>query len=161
MQQLVECVPNFSEGQDSNKIGIIISEIKKITGVSLLDVSSGIDTNRTVVTFVGSISSVEEAAFQSIRVASEIIDMRKHKGTHARLGATDVFPFIPVSNVTMDDCISLSHRVAKRVGDDLSIPVYLYEYSAQTPERKNLAKGIYMLMIRTQDYTSKSKLIVK
>ena len=151
MQQLVECVPNFSEGQDSNKIGIIISEIKKITGVSLLDVSSGIDTNRTVVTFVGSISSVEEAAFQAIRVASEIIDMRKHKGTHARLGATDVFPFIPVSNVTVDDCISLSHRVAKRVGDDLSIPVYLYEYSAQTPERKNLAN------IRYGEYEGLSK----
>jgi glutamate formiminotransferase/formiminotetrahydrofolate cyclodeaminase len=143
MQQLVECVPNFSEGRDSNKIGLIISEIKKISGVSLLDVSSGIDTNRTVMTFVGSISCVEEAAFHAIRSASEIIDMRKHKGTHARLGATDVCPFIPVNNVTMDDCISLSHRVAKRVGDDLSIPVYLYEDSAQMPERKNLANVRY------------------
>jgi glutamate formiminotransferase/formiminotetrahydrofolate cyclodeaminase len=143
MQQLVECVPNFSEGRDSNKIEIIISEIKKISGVSLLDVSSGIDTNRTVVTFVGSISSVEEAAFQAIRVASEIIDMRKHKGTHARLGATDVCPFIPVSNITMDDCISLSHRVAKRVGETLSIPIYLYEASAQISERKNLANVRY------------------
>jgi len=151
MQQLVECVPNFSEGRDSNKIGIIISEINKISGVSLLDVSSGIDTNRTVVTFVGSISSVEEAAFQAIRVASEIIDMRKHKGTHARLGATDVCPFIPVSNITMNDCISLSHRVAKRVGDDLSIPIYLYEDSAQIPERKNLAN------IRYGEYEGLSK----
>ena len=139
MQQLVECVPNFSEGRDSNKIDLIISEIKSISGISLLDVSSGVDTNRTVVTFVGSIHSVEEAAFHAIKVASKIIDMRKHNGTHARLGATDVCPFIPVRNVTMDDCISLSHRVAKRVGDQLSIPVYLYESSAQVSDRKNLA----------------------
>jgi glutamate formiminotransferase/formiminotetrahydrofolate cyclodeaminase len=151
MQQLVECVPNFSEGQDSSKIELIVSEIKGISGISLLDVSSGIDTNRSVVTFVGSISSVEEAAFHAIRVASEIIDMRKHKGTHARLGATDVFPFIPVSNVTMDDCISLSHRVAKRVGETLSIPIYLYEESAQIPERKNLAN------IRYGEYEGLSK----
>ena len=139
MQQLVECVPNFSEGRDSNKIDLIVSEIKSISGISLLDVSSGVDTNRTVVTFVGSIPSVEEAAFHAIKVASKIIDMRKHNGTHARLGATDVCPFIPVRNVTMDDCISLSHRVAKRVGDQLSIPVYLYESSAQVSDRKNLA----------------------
>lgn len=153
MQQLVECVPNFSEGRDSNKIEKIISEINKISGVSILDVSSGIDTNRTVVTFVGSISSVEEATFQAIRVASEIIDMRKHEGTHARLGSTDVCPFIPVSNITMEECISLSHRVAKRVGDDLSIPIYLYEESAQIPERKNLAN------IRYGEYEGLSKKI--
>ena len=143
MQQLVECVPNFSEGRDPKKIERIVSTIKKNSGISLLDVSSGIDTNRTVVTFVGTISLVEETAFQVIKIASEIIDMRKHDGTHARLGATDVCPFIPVNNVTIDDCVSLSHRVAKRVGDDLSIPVYLYEDSAQIPERKNLANIRY------------------
>jgi len=143
MQQLVECVPNFSEGRDSSKIEHIISVIKNITGISVLDVSTGIDTNRTVVTFVGSISDIEEAAFQAIKIASEIIDMRRHSGTHARLGATDVCPFIPVNNVTMDDCIALSHRVAKRVGNQLSIPVYLYEDSAQILERKNLANIRY------------------
>ena len=111
MQQLVECVPNFSEGRDSNKIEHIISVIKNITGISVLDISTGIDTNRTVVTFVGSISDIEEAAFQAIKIASEIIDMRRHSGTHARLGATDVCPFIPVNNVTMDDCIALSHHI--------------------------------------------------
>ena len=158
MQQLVECVPNFSEGRNSNKIDHIVSVINKSSGISLLDVSSGVDTNRTVVTFVGSIFDVEEAAFQVIKIASEIIDMRKHIGTHARLGATDVCPFIPVSNVTMDDCISLSHRVAKRVGNDLSIPVYLYENSAQITKRKNLAnirKGEYEGMfdkIKTKEW---------
>ena len=143
MNQLVECVPNFSEGRDSNKIDHIVSAISKSSGISLLDVSSGMDTNRTVVTFVGSIFDVEEAAFQAIKIASETIDMRKHNGTHARIGATDVCPFIPVTNVTMDDCISLSHRVAKRVGNDLSIPIYLYENSAQIPERRNLANIRY------------------
>ena len=139
MQQLVECVPNFSEGRDLAKISTITAHIEAIPGITLLDVDPGADTNRTVVTFVGPIEAVEDAAFQAIKSAGEVLDMRSHKGAHARMGATDVCPFIPVSGVSMDDCISLSKRVGKRVGEDLSIPVYLYENSAQTPKRKNLA----------------------
>ena len=133
MQQLVECVPNFSEGRDLAKINNITASIEAIPGITLLDVDPGADTNRTVVTFVGSIEAGEDAAFQAIKSAGEILDMRIHKGAHARMGATDVCPFIPISGVSMDDCISLSKRVGKRVGKDLSIPVYLYENSAQTP----------------------------
>ena len=105
----------------------------------MLDVDPGADTNRTVVTFVGPIEAIEDAAFQAIKTAAEVLDMRSHEGAHARMGATDVCPFIPVSGVSMDDCIALSKRVGKRVGEDLSIPVYLYENSAQALKRKNLA----------------------
>ena len=139
MQQLVECVPNFSEGRDLTKISTITARIEAIPGVTLLDVDPGADTNRTVVTFVGPIEAIEDAAFQAIKTAAEVLDMRSHEGAHARMGATDVCPFIPVSGVSMDDCIALSKRVGKRVGEDLSIPVYLYENSAQALKRKNLA----------------------
>ncbi len=140
MQKLIECVPNFSEGRDRNKIDQITASIEKVEGVTLLDVDPGQDTNRTVVTFVGSPDAVAEAAFQAIKTASQVIDMRQQKGTHPRMGATDVCPFVPVSGVTMDDCIELSKQVGRRVGEELDIPVYLYEHSAQKPDRTNLPK---------------------
>ncbi|NQV41317.1 MAG: glutamate formimidoyltransferase [Candidatus Marinimicrobia bacterium] len=139
MQKIVECVPNFSEGHDLALIEKITSAISQVEGVTLLDVDPGADTNRTVVTFVGDPEAAVEAAFQGIKRASELIDMRKHSGAHARMGATDVCPFIPVSNMTMEECAELSRILGKRVGEELNIPVYLYEYSAATPERENLA----------------------
>jgi len=139
MMKLVECVPNFSEGRDMAKIEQITNEIKSVEGVKLLDVDPGKDTNRTVVTFIGSPEGVLEAAFKAIAKAAEVIDMRKHKGAHARMGATDVCPFVPVSGVTMEDCAELARKLGKRVGEELGIPVYLYEEAATKPERKNLA----------------------
>jgi glutamate formiminotransferase/formiminotetrahydrofolate cyclodeaminase len=139
MRTLVECVPNFSEGNDRGIIDQITSAIENVEGITLLDVDPGKETNRTVVTFVGSIAAVEEAAFQGIAKAAELIDMSKQKGAHPRMGATDVCPFIPVSNVTTEDCTELAKRVGQRVGEKLAIPVYLYEHSAQEPKRKNLA----------------------
>lgn len=137
--KLVECVPNFSEGKDIKTINSITDEIKKIKDVTLLDVDMGIDTNRTVVTFVGSPEGVFEAAFNSIKKASELIDMRNHRGEHPRIGATDVCPFVPVSGVTMKDCVRLAESLAKKVGEELKIPAYLYEEAAKSTERKNLA----------------------
>ncbi len=139
MRRIVECVPNFSEGRDLALIGQITGEIEKIPDVKLLDVDPGADTNRTVVTFVGSPDAVVEAAFQAIRKASELIDMQKHQGAHARMGATDVCPFVPVGGVTMEECAELARRLGKRVGEELQIPVYLYEYAAASPQRSNLA----------------------
>ena len=144
--QLIECVPNFSEGKDRTKIDSIVEAISGVMGVKILDVDPGPDTNRTVVTIVGSSDDVSEAAFQGIKRASEVIDMRSHSGAHPRMGATDVCPFIPVNGVTIEECVDLSKKVGHRVGDELAIPIYLYEYSAQKPERKNLAnvrKGEY------------------
>lgn len=145
-QKLVECVPNFSEGADMAKIDEITKIIKSVNGIRLLDLDSGADTNRTVVTFIGSPQMVEEAAFLAIRKASEVIDMSVHKGAHPRMGATDVCPFIPVEGVTMEDCADIARRVGKRVGEELNIPVYLYENAASSEERRNLAhvrKGEY------------------
>ena len=136
---LIECVPNFSEGKDKAVIKQITDEIEKVEGVKLLDVDPGYEMNRTVVTFIGSPEGVKEAAFNSIKKAAELIDMRTHKGSHPRMGATDVCPFVPVSGITTEECIELSKEVAKRVGEELNIPIYLYEKSAQTPERENLA----------------------
>lgn len=138
--RLIECVPNFSEGQKPEIIKQITDEIEKVEGVKLLDVDPGYDMNRTVVTFIGKPEAVEIAAFNAIKKAAEVIDMSKHKGTHPRMGATDVCPFVPITGVTEEECIELSKRVAKRVGEELKIPVYLYEKSATTPERVNLAK---------------------
>jgi glutamate formiminotransferase/formiminotetrahydrofolate cyclodeaminase len=138
-EKLIECVPNFSEGKDTGIIKQITDEIVKIEGVKLLDVDPGPDMNRTVVTFIGSPEGVKEAAFNSIQKAAELIDMSSHKGSHPRMGATDVCPFVPVSGITTEECIELSKEVAKRVGEELNIPVYLYEKSAQTKERENLA----------------------
>ena len=139
MRKLVECVPNFSEGRDMAKINEITAEISATEGATLLDVDPGKDTNRTVVTLVGPPEAVVEAAFRAIRKAAEVIDMSQHKGAHARMGATDVCPFVPVSGLTMDDCVELARKLGKRVGEELAIPVYLYEYAASRPEWKNLA----------------------
>jgi len=139
MESLVECVPNFSEGRDQAKLQAITQAITSVEGITLLDVDPGADTNRTVVTFVGPPAAVEEAAFKAIEKAAQVIDMRLHQGAHARMGATDVCPFVPLRGVSLEECVALSKRVAQRVGTELEIPVYLYEYSAQTPERKNLA----------------------
>ena len=137
--KLVECVPNFSEGRDREKIKAITQEIERTPEVKLLDVDPGESTNRTVVTFIGSPTGAKEAAFRAIRMAAELIDMRRHKGAHSRIGATDVCPFVPVSGVTMEDCIQLARDLGERVARELGIPVYLYEEAAQQPERRNLA----------------------
>ena len=139
MQKLIECVPNFSEGRDQNVIRQIADAIESVDGVSLLDVDPGASTNRTVVTFVGSPDAAVEAAFRAIKKAAELIDMRKHKGAHPRMGATDVCPFIPVSNVSWEEVIACANRLAKRVGDELKIPVYLYERAAKNESRSNLS----------------------
>src|SRR5881394_478860 len=139
MQKLIECVPNFSEGRDQNVIRQIADAIESVDGVSLLDVDPGASTNRTVVTFVGSPDAAVEAAFRAVKKASELIDMRKHKGAHPRMGATDVCPFIPVSNVSWDEAIACANRLGQRVGDELKIPVYLYEKAAKNEARSNLS----------------------
>src|SRR5437762_3017716 len=139
MQELIECVPNFSEGRDQDIIRQITDAIKATDGVSLLDVDPGATTNRTVVTFVGSPDAAVEAAFRGIEKAAELIDMRKHKGAHPRMGATDVCPFIPVSNVSWDEAVECAHKLGKRVGEELKIPVYLYEKAAKDKSRSNLA----------------------
>ncbi len=146
MKKLVECVPNFSEGRDQNKIGDIVKQMSDVPGITVLDVDPGPDTNRTVVTIVGSPEAVGEAAFQGIKRASEVLDMSQHSGTHPRMGATDVCPFIPVSDITIEECVELSKQVGQRVGDELRIPVYLYEKSAQKDNRVKLPdirKGEY------------------
>jgi glutamate formiminotransferase/formiminotetrahydrofolate cyclodeaminase len=139
MKQLIECVPNFSEGRDQNVIRLITNAIRSVDGVSLLDVDPGASTNRTVVTFVGNPEVAVEAAFRAIKKAAELIDMHKHKGAHPRMGATDVCPFIPVSNVSWEEAIECANRLGKRVGEELKIPVYLYEKAAKDKSRSNLS----------------------
>ena len=139
MKQLIECVPNFSEGRDMNIIKQITDEIEKVEGVKLLDVDPGAATNRTVVTLVGTPDEVCEAAFQAVKKASQIIDMSKHKGEHPRMGATDVCPLVPVSNITMTETVEYARKLAKRIGEELEIPIYCYENAAFTEERRNLA----------------------
>lgn len=136
---LIECVPNFSEGCDLQLIRQITDEIEKIDGVKLLDVDPGKATNRTVVTFVGRPDAVIEAAFQAIRKAGELIDMSKHHGEHPRMGATDVCPLIPVSGISMEETAEYARKLGKRVGEELNIPVYLYEYAQSNPARNNLS----------------------
>ncbi len=153
MQKLIECVPNFSEGRNQNIIRQITDAIESVDNVSLLDVDPGASTNRTVVTFVGSIDAAVEAAFRGIKKAAELIDMRKHKGAHPRMGATDVCPFIPVSNVSWDEAIACASRLGKRVGDELKIPVYLYEKAAKNKSRSNLS------VIRAGEYEGFSEKI--
>ena len=146
MNPLVECVPNFSEGRRDDVIEAIVDVVRKTSGATLLDVSSDADHNRTVVTFVGSPEAVEAAAFGMIKTAAELIDLDEHSGEHPRLGATDVVPFIPIRDITMADCVAMAQRVGKRVGENLGIPVYLYERAATRPDRENLAtirKGEY------------------
>jgi glutamate formiminotransferase/formiminotetrahydrofolate cyclodeaminase len=139
MQKLIECVPNFSEGRDEKTIQQITDAIKSAEGATLLDVDPGATTNRTVVTLVGTPEAAVEAAFRGIKKAAELIDMRKHKGAHPRMGATDVCPFIPVSNVSWEEAIECANKLGKRVGDELGIPVYLYEKAAKDKSRSNLA----------------------
>jgi glutamate formiminotransferase/formiminotetrahydrofolate cyclodeaminase len=140
MDKLVECVPNFSNGRDQDVIDRITAEIEKVPGVTLLDVDPGADTNRTVVTFIGEPDAVVEAAFLSIKRASELIDMSTQTGAHPRQGATDVCPFVPLTGITVEECVELCHRLGKRVGEELAIPVYLYEAAATRPERQSLAE---------------------
>ncbi len=138
-RQLIECVPNFSEGRDMNIIRQITGEIEKIEGIKLLDIDPGKATNRTVVTFVGEPEPVIEAAFRAIQKAAELIDMQHHQGEHPRFGATDVCPLVPIANISMEETTILAHRLGKRVGNELSIPVYYYEHAAKEDKRKNLA----------------------
>ena len=138
-KKIIECVPNFSEGRDMIKINQITDAIESVPGIKLLDVDPGKDTNRTVVTFVGSPEAVSEAAFRAVKKASEVIDMSMHHGEHPRMGATDVCPFVPVSGISMEETILIARKVAERIGVELCIPVYCYENAAFTEERRNLA----------------------
>ena len=149
--KLVECIPNFSEGRDASKIKEITDSIESVDGITLLDVDPGSDTNRTVVTFIGNPEAVEKAAFLAIKTASRVIDMTQHQGTHSRIGATDVCPFVPIKDFSDKDCIQLSKNVAKRVGNELNIPIYLYEKSAKKQYRSSLPD------IRKGEYESLSK----
>ena len=138
-KRIIECVPNFSEGRDKEVINQIVASIEAAADVRVLDVDPGEATNRTVVTFVGEPEAVVEAAFVGVKRAAELIDMRKHKGAHPRMGATDVLPLIPVSGITLEECAELARALGKRIADELGVPVYCYESAAFTPERKNLA----------------------
>ncbi len=137
--RLLECVPNFSEGNDMEVINQITNEIEAVEGVSLLDVDPGKATNRTVVTFVGAPDAVLDAAFNAVKKASELIDMSKHKGAHPRFGATDVCPLVPVDGITMEETVEYARKLAKRIGEELEIPIYCYEYAAFEEKRQNLA----------------------
>ena len=139
MQQIIECVPNFSEGRNVESINAIVDAIRKAGGVSILNVDPGEATNRTVVTFTGSPEAVVEAAFQGVKKAGEVIDMRQHHGAHPRSGATDVLPLIPISGITLEECAELSRKLSERIYNELGIPCYCYEAAAYKPERKNLA----------------------
>lgn len=139
MSQILECVPNFSEGRNTAVIKQITDAISAVEGVKLLDVDPGKSTNRTVVTIVGAPEAVIEGAFQGIKKASEVIDMTKHSGTHPRMGATDVCPLIPIAGISDEEAIQYAHKLAKRVGEELNIPAFLYEKAAQEPKRQNLA----------------------
>ena len=138
-KRIVECVPNFSEGRDKAVIRQITSAIESSGGVKLLDVDPGEATNRTVVTFVGSPEAVIEAAFAGVKRAAELIDMRRHKGAHPRMGATDVLPLIPICGITLAECAELARKLAERIAAELHVPTYCYEAAAFTPERRNLA----------------------
>ncbi len=139
MRKIVECVPNFSEGRRREVVDQIAEAIAAVPRVHVLDVQSDVDHNRTVVTFAGEPEAVKEAAFRGIEKAAELIDMDLHRGEHPRLGAADVVPFVPIKNVTMEDCVAIAQRLGERVGRELDIPVYLYERAATRPERRNLA----------------------
>jgi glutamate formiminotransferase/formiminotetrahydrofolate cyclodeaminase len=139
MQQLIECVPNFSEGRDMEIIRQITNEIEQVKGIQLIGVDPGKATNRTVVTFVGEPAPVVEAAFRAVKKAGELIDMRNHKGAHPRFGATDVCPLVPVAGISMEETAELARELARRIGEELEIPVYCYEFAATEEKRKNLA----------------------
>lgn len=153
MKQIIECVPNFSEGRDMSIIKQITDVIESVDGIKLLDVDPGAATNRTVVTFVGSPGEVCEAAFLAVKKASDLIDMSKHKGAHPRFGATDVCPLIPVSNISMEETVEYTRKLAERIGNELEIPVFCYEYAAFKPVRRNLAN------VRSGEYEGLAKRI--
>lgn len=138
-KKLIECVPNFSEGRDMQKINTIADAVKSVKGVHLLNIDPGDATNRTVFTFVGEPEAVCEAAFQAVAQAAKVIDMRVQHGAHPRIGATDVLPLVPISGVTLEECAAMSRQLAKRIADELRIPCYCYEAAAFKPERQNLA----------------------
>jgi glutamate formiminotransferase len=140
MSKIVQCVPNFSEGRRKDVVESIVDEIRKVDGAALLDYSSDESHNRSVVTFVGDPQAVKKAAFNAAKKAAELINMEEHQGEHPRMGATDVIPFIPISEITMEECINLAGELGKELYDKLGIPVYLYEEAASKPERKNLSK---------------------
>jgi len=145
MKQIVECIPNFSEGRRLDVVEQIVDAARS-AGVSILDISSDSDHNRSVLSFAGDAGSVEEAAFRSIKKAAELIDLDQHSGEHPRIGATDVVPFVPISGITLDECVKIADRLGKRIAADLNIPVYLYEAAAKNPERvnlENIRKGQY------------------
>jgi glutamate formiminotransferase len=137
--KLVECVPNFSEGRRGDVISSIYDAIAAVNGVYMLGVSSDVDHNRTVITFAASPQVITEAAFRGIETASRLIDLDQHRGVHPRIGATDVVPLIPLRDVTMPECVTIAHDLGRRVGEELGIPVYFYEYAATRPDRRNLA----------------------
>lgn len=139
MNQLIECVPNFSEGNNIQVINKIANVIKSVNGVKLLDIDPGKATNRTVITFVGEPESVCEAAFRAVKKAAELIDMSKHRGEHPRFGATDVLPLIPIKNITMNEVVMYARKLGKRIGDELGIPGYFYEFACTDEKRRNLA----------------------
>src|SRR3990172_1742200 len=138
MSQLIECIPNFSEARRPEVVDQIVEAVESVDEVHLLDRSSDLDHNRTVLTFAGSPQAVEEAAFRAIKTAAELIDLNKHTGEHPRIGATDVCPFVPLTDVSMDECVAIAKRLGQRVGDELGIPVYLYEQAATRLENANL-----------------------
>ena len=139
MNQLIECVPNFSEGNDTQILKQIADVIKSVNGVKLLDIDSGKAANRTVFTFIGGPEPVCEAAFQAAKKAAELIDMSRHHGEHPRFGATDVLPLIPIKNITMDEVVVYARKLGKRIGDELGIPGYFYEFASTEEKRRNLA----------------------
>ncbi|MFN3412636.1 MAG: glutamate formimidoyltransferase, partial [Thermoanaerobaculum sp.] len=137
--RLLECVPNISEGKRPEVYEKVAHAVTKVPGVTLLNVDPGAETNRTVITFVGEPEAVLEAAYQLAATAFELIDMRKHQGAHPRIGAVDVVPFVPISGVTMEDCVALAKRLGARLAADFAVPVYLYEFAASAPHRRNLS----------------------
>lgn len=143
---LVECIPNFSEGRDQDKIQTIVDAIYDVAEVDILDVSSDSDHNRTVVTFVGEPDAVREAAFQAVKIASKLIDLNHHSGVHPRIGAADVVPFVPLRDASMKTCVVLAHALGEQIAEELNLPVYFYEYAALRPERRNLA------LVRNESY---------
>lgn len=155
MKKIIECVPNFSEGQNKEIIEAISESIRNVNGVTLLDVDPGFSTNRTVYTFVGDPDSVIEGALAAAKTARKLIDMRHHKGEHPRMGAMDVCPFIPVANVTMDECVEVSKKFAERAAQEIGIPLYLYEYASNNPARKSLPQ------IRQGEYEGLAKKIIQ
>jgi glutamate formiminotransferase len=138
MTATVECVPNFSEGRRKDVVDKIVFSIRSVPGVKVLDVETDPDHNRSVVTFVGNKETVQEGAFRGARAARELIDLNKHKGQHPRMGALDVLPFVPISGVTLEECVGIANKVGARIAKELSVPVYMYEAAAKKPERKNL-----------------------